>query len=331
MSLSKIAVISLGGTISSTNKGGNRTGVESSMNADELISSIPQVSQFAEIEAIPFRMIGSTGLSFPDLFSLRDRIEELFLQGFDGAVVTQGTDTMEETSFFLNCVIKSDKPVVLTGAMRNPTLPSPDGPANLLASIQVAAAEQTMGLGTLVVMNDEIHHSKYVTKTHTSSLSTFRSFPLGPLGWVSEGKVRIALRPAAKRVIFDISPSSKEKEVAFYTVLTGDSGKLLTEISKLDYDGLVVEAAGGGHVVPVTIDTLTSIAQKIPVVLASRTRNGEILTKTYSFPGSEIDMIRRGLIPAGALNSLKARVLLYLLIRNGTSKQTIKRVFENWL
>lgn len=331
MSLPRIAVVSLGGTISSAKKEEGKIGVTASLDAEQLISSIPQVTEFADIETLPFRMVASPALTFQDLIALKDKIEELFDGDVDGVVVTQGTDTIEENSFFLNCTVQSDRPVVVTGAMRNPTLAGPDGPANLLAAIQVAASKDARGLGTLVVMNDQIHHSKYVTKTHTSNLAAFQSFPLGPIGWVSEDRARIVLVPASRRLVVHVDSSSKDKEVALFTVLTGDSGRLLKAISDLGYDGMVVEAAGGGHVVPSMADQLENISQKMPVVLASRTRNGEILTKTYSFTGSESDMLRRGLIPARALNSLKARILLYILVRTGSSREEIKKAFEQWL
>lgn len=328
MTLPKIAVLSLGGTISSAQK--SEEGVVASLDAKQLISSIPQVTQFAKIEALPFRMVASPGLTFDDLLALRDKIEELFSDGVDGAVVTQGTDTIEETSFFLNTTVRSEKPVVVTGAMRNPTLAGPDGPANLLAAIQVAASGKTGGMGTVVVMNDEIHHSKYVTKRHTFSPSAFYSFPLGAIGWISEGNVRIALKPAAERVIVNVDSKTPRKEVVFYTILTGDTGLLLHQIGDIQYDGMILEAAGGGHVVPNMADYIGSLAKDKPIVLTSRTRNGEVLTRTYSFPGSESDMLKRGLIPGRALNSLKARILLYLLLRSGASSDEIRKVFENW-
>jgi len=327
----RIAVISLGGTISSVKREKNEIGVEPLLDAKALISSIPEISQIAEIEPVSFRMVPSPSLTFSDLFALRDKIEELFNKGIDGVVVTQGTDTLEETSFFLNCTVRSDKPVVVTGAMRNPTLVGSDGPANLLSAVRVAASKEAIGLGTLVVMNDEIHHSKYVTKMHTSKLDAFKSYPLGPIGWISEDRVRIALIPASKRIIIDVSSSSDEKKVGFFTVLLGDSGDLLNEIQKLNYDGLVVEGAGGGHVASWMVDSLASLAERIPVVLTSRTRYGEILTHTYSFPGSETELLKKGLIPGGALNSLKARILLYLLLRSGKSKNEIRKIFEEWL
>jgi len=306
-------------------------GVVPSLDADSLVSSLPELRDVADITAIPFRMVASSGLSLADLLAVRDEIGKLLDNGTDAVVLTQGTDTIEETSFLLNLTVKSDKPVVVTGAMRDPTTPGSDGQANLLAAVRVAASGLTKGLGTVVVMNDDIHHSKYVKKTHTSNPAAFSSFPLGPLGWVSEDRVRIALKPAANRIIIDVDSKSRDREVLMFTVLLGDSGKLVKHVVDMGYDGIVLEAMGAGHVFPSIVDDLEELASRIPVVLASRTRNGEVLSKTYAFHGSESDLLKRGLISAGALNPLKARILLYLLLRAGKSMEEIRSIFENWI
>ena len=325
----RVAIVSLGGTISMAKK--VEAGVVPNLDAESLVTSLPELRDIAEIKTVPFRMVASSGLKLTDLLTLREELDNLLKNEVEAVVVTQGTDTIEETSFLLNLTIQSDKPVVVTGAMRDPTTPGSDGQANLIAAVRAAASGYTSGLGTVVVMNDDIHHSRYVKKTHTSNPAAFSSFPLGPIGWISEDRVRIVLKPATERLRIQVDPGSPEKEVLLFTALLGDSGKLIQHVEDLGYDGIVLEAMGAGHIYPSIVDGLEKLASKMPVILASRTRNGEILSKTYSFRGSESDLLKRGLISARSLNPLKARILLYLLLRAGKSKEDIRRVFENWV
>jgi L-asparaginase len=226
--------------------------------------------------------------------------------------------------------VDRDAPVVVTGAMRNPTLPGADGPANLLAAIQVGASDAARGLGTMVVLNDEIHAARFVRKTHTSNSATFRSDPVGPLGWVSEGIPRVVLHPVGRHKIA-LSEDAQDRPVALHTVTLGDDGRVLSTIEEQGYAGLVIEAMGGGHVPSVMVENLEDLAGKIPVILASRTGGGEVLRATYGFVGSEVDLLERGLIYAGPLDGLKARLFLALLLRSGATKEEIRDSFDSWL
>jgi L-asparaginase len=269
-------------------------------------------------------------LGVGDLVELAAEVTGRIDGGAAGAVVTQGTDTIEETSFVLDLLVDREAPVVVTGAMRNPTLPGADGPANLLAAIQVAASSVARGLGTLVVLNDEIHAARFVRKTHTSNPATFRSDPVGPLGWISEGVPRVVLRPTGRHKVTR-PEDSQDTPVALYHVALGDDGRLLPKIEEMGYAGLVVEAMGGGHVPSVMAETLEDLASKMPVLLASRTGGGEVLRSTYGFIGSETDLLERGLIYAGPLDGRKARLLLTLLLRSGATKEEVKETFDTWL
>ena len=328
MTLPKVAVFSLGGTISSTDSGGK--GVEPTLTGEALVSDVPEIADVAEVSAASFRQAPSGELTVEDLVELASEIESRIDEGASGAVVTQGTDTIEETSFVLDLLVDRDAPVVVTGAMRNPTLPGADGPANLLASIQVVASDVARGLGAMVVLNDEIHAARFVSKTHTSNPATFRSDPVGPIGWVSEGVPRVVMRPTGGYKV-TLREGAQDRPVALYHVTLGDDGRLLPEIGEAGYAGLVVEAMGGGHVPSITVETLEDLASKMPVVLASRTGGGEVLRSTYGFIGSETDLLERGLIYAGPLDGRKARLLMTLLLMSGASKQEIKETFDTWL
>ncbi|MDQ2804703.1 MAG: asparaginase domain-containing protein, partial [Pseudomonadota bacterium] len=215
----------------------------------------------------------------------------------------------------------------LTGAMRNATLPGADGPANLLASALVAASPTARGLGALVVFNDEVHLPLFVRKTHTTNPATFRSALGGPIGWIVENQVRIALRPAARHHIGIAAWLGPIAPVALVKIVLGDDGRLLEAIPDLGYRGLVVEATGGGHVPSAGVGPLARLARAMPVVLTSRTGAGELLRSTYDFPGSETDLLGRGLIYGGMLDGPKARILLSLLLTGGAGAGAIAEAF----
>lgn len=328
MDLPKVTVFSLGGTISSTDAGGS--GVEPTLTGEALVSDVPEIAKVAEVSATSFRQAASGELTIKDLAELAAEITACIDDGAAGVVITQGTDTIEETSFVLDLLVDREAPVVVTGAMRNPTLPGADGPANLLAAVQVAASEDARGIGTVVVLNDEIHAARFVKKTHTSNPATFQSPLAGPVGWVSEGDVRIALRPVGRQKI-SLAEEHEDHHVCLLTITLGDDGRLLKTVGSQGYSGLIIEAMGGGHVPSLMVDTLTDLASEMPVVLASRTGSGEVLRKTYGFSGSETDLLERGLISAGSLDGLKARLFLTLLLRSGAAVDEIKGAFASLL
>ena len=307
----RILVITLGGTIASTSSDAHE-GVVPQLGARELIAAVPALHDVADIEALAFRQVPSGDLTLGDVVALARRIGEALAQGVDGVVVTQGTDTIEETSFALDLLCDVEIPVVVTGAMRNPTLASPDGPGNLLAAVRVAASHDARGLGCVVVLNDEVHAARFVRKTHSSSLATFQSPGAGPLGWVSEENVRIVLRgPALAHVHLD---ADVVPEVALVSCALGDDGRLVRTLSELDYRGAVIDGFGGGHVPSSMVDALEAAHRAMPVVLCSRTGAGEVLAHTYGFVGSESDLLARGLVAGGALDGRKARVALSLAL-----------------
>ena len=321
----KIAIFSTGGTIASVR--GDQAAASPKLTAEQLVSSVPQLAQVADIETVRFRQVASSDLTVADIIALAEAIGHAVDGGVSGAVVTQGTNTLEETSFILDLLWDRDEPVVLTGAMRNPDLAGADGPANLLASAAVAASPVARGFGALVVFNDEIHLPLFVRKTHTTSPATFRSPQAGPIGWIMENRVRLALRPGVRHHISLPRAPEDVPSVALIKVTLGDDGRLLSAIGSLGYRGLIVEATGGGHVPKAYVDPLTALAARIPVVLASRSGAGEILRSTYGFPGSETDLLKRGLIHGGILDGPKARLLLTLLLVAGAKNEVITEAF----
>lgn len=328
MTAPRVSVLSLGGTIAMTDGGGS--GVVPTLTGEGLVSAVPQIADVAEVSVTSFRQVPGAHLGLGDLTELATQIPHLIEEEADGIVITQGTDTVEETAFVLDLLVDAESPIVVTGAMRNPSLPGADGPANLLASVQVAASPAARGLGTLVVLNDEIHAARFVRKTHTQNPATFRSSPVGPIGWVSEGTPRVGARPT-KSPLIPIPGRAEDKAVALLTVGLGEDGRLLPAIERSGYAGLVLEAMGGGHLPAEMVEHVTSLATKMPVVLASRAGGGEVLSRTYGFPGSETDLLERGLISAGPLDGLKARLLLTLLLLHEVGREESATAFDTWI
>lgn len=320
----RVVVFGLGGTIAMTSSGTG--GVAPALSADQLVAAVPGLAESGiTVEVEDFRRVPGASLTFDDLAALAVAIEEKLAAGADAVVITQGTDTIEETAYLLDLTHTRPEPVVVTGAMRNPTLAGADGPANLLAAVQTAASPDARDLGAVVVFSDEIHAAARVRKTHSTSGHTFVSANGGPLGYLVEGRPRILNRRNSRTTV-PAAADPRPVEVGLVTIVLGDTGALL-EAAAGRFDGLVVAAFGVGHVPQRIVDILTKLAERMPVVLASRTGAGSVLAQTYAFPGSESDLLARGLISAGFLDPLKARILLHQLLTTGNDLQAIRTVF----
>jgi len=317
--MAEISVIALGGTIAMTSEGGG--GVVPNLTAEDLLAAVPGLSDVADVRSTTFRQVPGAHLGLDDAVALAAEIERM-LGDSDGVVITQGTDTIEEMAFALDLLVRSPKPVVVTGAMRNPQAAGADGPANLLAAVQTAAAPAAAGLGCVVVLNDEIHAARLVVKRHTVSPAAFASPLAGPLGYVAEGRPRVLLRPAP--VDLGLGDAVGPRPVGLVTVVLGEGGDAL-RAAAVRSEGVVLETMGGGHVPLDAADAVGELAASMPVVYASRTQVGEVLRATYGFPGSERDLLARGAIGAGWLNARKARVLLSLLLGAGPAADVPRR------
>jgi L-asparaginase len=308
----RVEVLALGGTIAMTEQASG--GVAPAVSAEALLAAVPGLDRAGiDIHARQVRQLPGAALSLDDVLAVAAEVGTALAGGATGVVVVQGTDTIEESAFLLDLVHGGDAPVVVTGAMRNPTQPGADGPANLDAAIRVAASPAARGLGCLVVLADEIHAARWVRKTHSSSVAAFASPFTGPVGGVAEGRVTIATRPVRCPALPLPTPSTGTPRVGICTVALGDDGHALEAFGG-EHDGLVVAGFGVGHVPAGMVAVLAELAGRMPVVLASRTGAGTVHTGTYGFPGSERDLVARGLVPAGHLDPLKARLLLWLVL-----------------
>jgi L-asparaginase len=306
-----IRFLAFGGTIASVRRPGEAE-VRPTLSGAELLESVPELAEIAEVDVREFPPIASFAVTLADMHALADAVAEAFAAGREGVVITHGTDTIEETAYALALMLPRGQPIVLTGALRNPTLPGTDGPANLLAAFRVAASPLCAGLGPLVVLNDELHAARFVTKTHTSRVSALASPGAGPLGEVSEGRVEVWWRPAWEDELG--RPESVDGvSVELVRLAAGVEETLLRAAVERRPDAIVVEGTGGGHVMPPLLSALDeAIASGIPVVLASRVASGPNLESTYRMPGGETDLIDRGVVPAGSIRGHKARLRLLI-------------------
>ena len=303
-----VALFTLGGTISMA--GAHR------LTGDDLTAAMPGLPELGHsVEIQDIEKVPSANLTAAKILEVVDAASKAVAAGAVGVVVTQGPDTLEESAFLADLVWPHPQPLVFTGAMRNPTLAGPDGPANLLAALRVACSPTARDLGALVVFKEEIHAARWVRKTHSTSTATFMSPNTGPIGHVVEDQVRILTRPLR---LDGVQGSAEPAEldnirVALYTVTLDDDGVLLQGLADT-HQGLVVAGYGVGHVPAKLAPVLGELAARIPVVLTSRTGAGSIVRNTYNSPGSETDLLQRGLIDGGFLDPYKARVLLRLLL-----------------
>ncbi len=325
--MTRIAVITVGGTIAMQDSGGGAT---PALGPEALVAALgingANLTTDIELDLHSFANVPSGHLTIDDIYGLARMVADKTANGADGVVITHGTDTIEETGFLLSLMCCG--PVVLTGAMRAASSLSSDGPANLRDAILTASVGSRDGRdGVMVAMNGVIHGAWNVTKAHTSAVNAFQSRNGGPLGAVSEGRVDWYSIAQRHHDLLPIPMKSIARVPVLKTYL-GDDGQVLRALGHA-VDGLVIEAMGGGHVPLSLIDDLTALAKRCPVILATRCGDGSVLTKSYGYPGSEKDMITRGLIPAGSLSAIKARLAVIAFLDNKAATLDIQKFFSS--
>lgn len=318
-----VGIFSTGGTIAMTAQAGEQ-GVTPQPGFD-LLSPMRALHPDITLEHVELFAKPSASITLADVQQLADRIEETLRQGFCGAVVTHGTDTLEETAFALSLLMPTPCPVVVTGAMRHPEAPGADGPANLASAILVAASPDAQGLGPCVLFGDEIHAPHLVRKIHSSRPHAFTSDPFGPMGHIVEGRLDLQMRPTRSS-----APLRVHGAVPPVPVIQAGldlEPETIAAFSDAKIGALVIAGVGGGHVSSRAVNAISELAQAIPVIITSRVGMGHTLTRSYAYGGSEIDLAKRDVINGGRWRPAQARIVLQLLLSENRSRQEI----ADWL
>ena len=281
-------------------------------------------SYIADLYVEDLYHLASPQITEREMLGIKNRIEEAVKEGYDGVVVTHGTDTLEETAYYLELTLDVNIPIVITGAMRSSNEIGADGLANLRSSLVVSTDDESRDKGVLVVMNDEVHTATYVTKTHTTNVATFQTPTFGPIGLVSKNNV-IYFQKLIKEEHYEVNTT--EKKVYLLKAYAGMDEKLINAVCDLGADGLVIEALGAGNLPPQTVSAVRNCIKKsIPVVFVSRAFNG-VTQDVYDYEGGGKRFQQDGVIFTTGLSGQKARVKLMILLEAGISFEKLRELF----
>ena len=325
-----VVILATGGTIAGAAASGTQAAYTSgAVTIDAMIAAVPGIKDMANIKGEQVSNVGSQDISFDIMLKLAKRINELMKQSnVDGFVVTHGTDTMEETAFFLNLVVKGDKPVVMVGSMRPSTAVSADGPLNLYNAVGVAIDPQARGRGVLVVMNDWIHAAHSLTKTSTTAVQTFMSPLRGVVGVANYGKNDFYNKPEWKHTSaseFDVNDVSKLPRVDIVFACADMPADLIDASVANGAKGIVIAGVGNGNMNKASLDAAANAAKKgVIVVRSSRVATGAVGRNV------EVNDDELGFIASDELNPQKARLLLSLALLKSRSKPEIQTLFTTY-
>jgi L-asparaginase len=326
----KVTIFFTGGTIS-MKIDPERNAVIPGLNPTDILTTAKGIENFAEIKAISFGNFAGPQMTCQKMYELSDAINlELAQDDISAVIVTHGTDTLEETAYFLDLTVKSGKPIVVVGAMRNSSEMGYDGPANLAGAMITAVSDDSRHRGVLVVLNNEINAASEVMKMNTLSLDTFTSPAFGPLGIIDDNKAiyyRITENNRQYIGLTNVQPNVR----VLKTYADMDNKLIDYCVDELEVDGLVIEAMGRGNVpVSVAYAIERAINKEIPVVICSRCPIGRVLD-TYGYEGGGRHLREMGIILGGDLTGHKARLKLMLALGKTRDLDEIRRLFERGL
>ncbi len=318
----KILVLHTGGTISMT---ADENGAVAPSSTNPLLAAGMQLDNDIELEVEEIFNLPSPHVTPEKMLVLAKRIRRAQMAGVTGVVVTHGTDTLEETAYFLDLTLDPQIPVVVTGAMRSSNEIGTDGVYNFQSAIKVAASAGARGKGCLVVMNDEIHTARFVTKTHTTNVATFRTPTFGPVGLVTKDGARFF----QELINQEACPiDTVDANVVLIKAYAGMDGTLLGMLPDT-VDGVVIEALGAGNMPPATLPAIKQLlARHVPVVLVSRCFNG-VAEPVYDYEGGGIPLQNAGVIFCQGLNGQKARIKLIVALSAGKTGEALAAYVNN--
>ena len=316
----KILVLHTGGTISMQADASGAVVTSS----DNPMNHVSNPLEGIQVHTLDFFNLPSPHIKPKHMLALYQKIKEE-AANYDGVVITHGTDTLEETAYFLDTMEVPHMPIVLTGAMRSSNELGSDGVYNYLSALRVASDDRAADKGVLVVMNDEIHAAKYVTKTHTTNIGTFQTPTHGPLGLITKREI-LYFKTAEPRVRFDLNHI--QGLVPIISAYAGMTDELIDMLDLEQLDGLIIQAFGAGNIPKETAQKLESLLQKgIPVALVSRCFNG-IAEPVYAYQGGGVQLQKSGVFFVKELNAQKARLKLLIALNAGLTGQALKDYME---
>jgi L-asparaginase len=321
----KVIIIFTGGTICMKIDSETR-GAIPALDGNDILSLIPSIDQIADISIFDFGKYPGPHMTPELMFDLSKKVSELSsLNDIDGIVITHGTDTLEETAYFLDLTVKTEKPVVVVGSMMNSSELNWDGPSNLRDAVAIAASENFRGLGVLTCLSGKINAASEVTKTNTDELDTFQSLNFGVLGTISHGEALLFRKPHYREYI----PITKiHSKVALVKCYAGMEDDLFRYLVSQQYEGIVVEAMGIGNVPPKSFDGIEfAVKNNIPVILVSRCPIGKAID-IYGYYGAGKWLKKIGVIYADFLNGQKARIKLIVALGYSKDIKILREIFE---
>ncbi|WP_017414563.1 asparaginase [Clostridium tunisiense] len=324
--MNKVVVIFNGGTISMKVDPKIQAAVPT-LTGEEIMSMVTGIEAHAEVESYTFSSLPGPHMTPELMMQLSDYVKSfLNREDVDGVVVTHGTDSLEETAYLLDLTIKSEKPVVVTGSMRNSSELGYDGPANLAAAICTATSKDARNRGVLVCLNDELNCASEVTKTHSMHLNTFQSPEFGPIGIVDNNQA-IFYRDSLNKSHIDTN--KVETNVELIKACAGMDGKLIDFCVQEGAKGLIIEAMGRGNIPPKMAEAVErAIEKQVAVVIVSRCYKGRVLD-SYGYPGGGKGLRNAGAIFGESLPGQKARIKLMLALGKTNDLREIRETFEN--
>jgi L-asparaginase len=328
--LPTVVVLATGGTIAGAASTDVQAGYTSGqVGVEQLLNAVPQAKKLAHLRGEQISNIGSQDMNDEVWIKLATRVNELLaMPDVTGVVITHGTDTIEETAYFLNLVVKSDKPVVLTASMRPSTALSADGPLNFYNAVAIAADKAAVGRGVLVVVNDWIHGASSLTKTSTTAVQTFMSPLSGLIGTVAYGEAEWYRRPVGKNTVtseFSVNRNTVLPRVDIIMATENMDGTLINAAAAAGAKGIVVAGVGNGNMTKPALDALSAQAKRSIVgVRSSRVTTGQVGRNV------EVNDDKEGLVASLGLNPQKARVLLRLALLKTSDPRTIQRYFDEY-